>query len=58
MRSAFMALAGYGISVDDGIIGCSVEESIRNLSKISLEGMGLMDSTVVHILQEKCPRRG
>jgi L-cysteine desulfidase len=58
MRSAFMALAGYGISTDDGIIGSSAEESIRNLSKISLEGMGLVDSTVVHILQQKAPRRG
>lgn len=58
MRSAFMALAGYGISTDDGIIGSSAEESIRNLSKISLEGMGLVDSTVVHILQGKAPRRG
>jgi L-cysteine desulfidase len=58
MRSAFMALAGYGISTDDGIIGTSAEESIRNLSKISLEGMGLVDSTVVHILQGKSPRRG
>ncbi len=58
MRSAFMALAGYGISTDDGIIGRSAEESIRNLSKISLEGMGLVDPTVVHILQGKCPRWG
>lgn len=58
MRSAFMALAGYGISTDDGIIGGSAEESIRNLSQISLEGMGLVDSTVVHILQGKSPRRG
>ena len=58
MRSAFMALAGYGISEDDGIIGCSPEESIRNLSKISLEGMGLVDSSVVHILQGKCLRHG
>ena len=58
MRSAFMALAGYGISSDDGIIGNSAEESIRNLSKISLEGMGLVDSAVVHILQGKTPRRG
>jgi L-cysteine desulfidase len=58
MRSAFMALAGYGVSVDDGVIGSSVEESIRNLSKISLEGMGMVDSAVVHILQGKTPRRG
>ena len=58
MRSAFMALAGYGVSVDDGVIGSSVEEWIRNLSKISLEGMGMVDSAVVHILQGKTPRRG
>jgi L-cysteine desulfidase len=58
LRSAFMALAGYGVSIDDGIIGGSAEESIRNLSKISLEGMGLVDSTVVHILQGKTLRRG
>lgn len=58
MRSAFMALAGYGISADDGIVGGSAEESIRNLSRISLEGMGLVDAAVVHILQGKTPRRG
>lgn len=58
MRAAFMALAGFGISMDEGIIGYSAEQSIRNLSRISLEGMGLVDSTVVQILQGKCPRRG
>lgn len=58
IRSAFMALAGYGLSKDDGVLGRSAEESIRNLSKISLEGMQLVDSTVVHILQAKAPRSG
>lgn len=58
IRSAFMALAGYGLSTDDGVLGRSAEESIRNLSKISLEGMQLVDSTVVHILQDKAPRSG
>jgi L-cysteine desulfidase len=58
LRSAFMAIAGYGVSKDDGVIGGSAEESIRNLSKISLEGMGLVDSTVVHILQGKTRRSG
>jgi L-cysteine desulfidase len=58
MRSAFMALAGYGLSDDDGVLGRSAEESIRNLSKISLEGMQLVDSTVVHIIQDKTPRSG
>lgn len=58
MRSAFMALAGYGVSNDDGVLGRTAEESIVNLSKISLEGMQLVDATVVHILQEKAPRSG
>ncbi len=58
IRSALMALAGYGLSKDDGVLGRSAEESIRNLSKISLEGMQLVDSTVVHILQDKATRSG
>ncbi len=58
MRSAFMALAGYGLSVDEGVLGRSAEESIRNLSKVSLEGMGLVDPTVVHIIQNKAGRAG
>lgn len=58
MRSAFMALAGYGLSSEDGVLGHSAEESIRNLSRISLEGMGLVDPTVVRILQAKSPRSG
>jgi len=58
IRSAFMALAGYGLSVKDGILGISAEESIKNLSKISLEGMGLVDPTLVHILQKKITRSG
>ena len=59
IRSAFMALAGYGLSVKDGVLGISAEESIKNLSKISLEGMGLVDPTLlVHILQKKITRSG
>jgi len=58
MRSAFMALAGYGISTEDGVIGRSAEESIRNLSMISLQGMLKVDPAVVHILQNKTPRSG
>ncbi len=43
---------------DDGVLGRTAEESILNLSRISLEGMQLVDSTVVHILQDKTPRSG
>lgn len=58
MRSAFMALAGYGLSKDDGVLGRSAEESIRNLSRISLEGMASVDTTIVDILRDKAPRSG
>jgi len=58
MRSAFMALAGYGLSKEDGVLGGSAEESIRNLSRISLEGMAFVDSTIVDILRDKAPRSG
>ena len=58
IRSAFMALADYGLSPDDGLLGSSPEDSIRNLSRITLEGMFRVDPTVVHILQDKASRRG
>ena len=58
IRSAFMALADYGLSPDDGLLGTSPEDSIRNLSRVSLEGMFRVDPTLVHILQDKAARRG
>ena len=58
MRSAFMALGGYGLSPDDGVLGHSPEESIMNIGKISLEGMFPVDPTLVRILQEKANRSG
>jgi len=58
MRSAFLALAGYGLTDTDGVIGCSPEESIKNLCRVSFEGMGFVDPTIVRILQEKSTRSG
>jgi len=58
MRSAFMALAGYGISAEDGVLGKSPEETIANLSMVSLKGMFGVDPMVVKILQEKSSRSG
>jgi L-cysteine desulfidase len=58
VRSAYMALAGYGLSESDGVLGSSPEESIKNLCRVSFEGMGLVDPTVVHILQDKSVRSG
>jgi L-cysteine desulfidase len=58
MRAAFMALEGYGLSPADGVLGCSPEESIRNIGKVSLDGMLSVDPTVVRILQDKMARSG
>lgn len=53
MRSAFMAVEGFGLSTEDGVLGRSAEESIRNLGRITLEGMLQVDRTVVDILAGK-----
>ena len=53
MRSAFMAIEGFGLSTDDGVLGRSAEDSIRNLGRITLEGMLQVDRTVVDILAHK-----
>ncbi len=43
---------------DDGLLGHSAEESIRNLGRITIEGMFPVDPTLVTILQEKAARSG
>jgi L-cysteine desulfidase len=58
LRSGFMAVAGYGLSDDEGILGISPEDSIKNLSRIALEGMFKVDPTVIHILQDKAASHG
>ncbi len=58
MRAAFMAVGDFGLSDDDGVIGHSAEESIRNLGRIGLEGMLQVDPTVVDILTNKAAARG
>jgi len=58
IRSALMALKGYGLTVDDGLVGKTVEDSLRNLGRITLEGMFQVDPTILHILQDKAAARG
>jgi L-cysteine desulfidase len=58
IRSGFMAIGGYGLSDDDGIIGTSPETSIENLGRIALEGMLRIDPAVIHILQAKMGSHG
>jgi len=58
MRSAIIACLGYGFSTDEGVLGRTPEESIRNLSRVSFEGMFRVDPTIIQILQEKVSRSG
>jgi L-cysteine desulfidase len=53
IRSGLMALDDYGLTVDDGLVGQTAEESIHNLGRITLEGMFQVDPTILKILQEK-----
>lgn len=58
IRSALMALKGYGLSADNGLIGQTVEESLRNLGRITLEGMFHVDPTILNILQDRSSASG
>jgi L-cysteine desulfidase len=58
MRSALMALGGFGLDTDEGVVGRTVEDSIRNLGRVTLEGMFGVDPTVIDILHEKAVGRG
>ena len=55
IRSGLMALGDYGLTVDDGLVGQTPEESIRNLGRVTLEGMFEVDPTLLKIIQEKGP---
>ena len=57
IRSALMALKGYGPGVDDGLVGKTVEDSLRNLGQITFEGMFRVDSTMLSIIKEKVAPR-
>ncbi|MBT3278836.1 MAG: serine dehydratase subunit alpha family protein [Phycisphaerales bacterium] len=53
IRSALMAIDGFGLGENEGLVGKTVEQSIQNLSRVSLEGMFGVDPTVLAILEEK-----
>jgi L-cysteine desulfidase len=58
IRSALMALKGYGLSADNGLIGQTAEESLGNLGRITLEGMFHVDPTILNILQDRSSASG
>jgi L-cysteine desulfidase len=40
------------------VVGQTAEESIRNLARVTLEGMFPVDPTVLKIIQERASRSG
>ena len=58
LRSALMALKDYGLGAEEGVLGKTMEDSIRNLGRITLEGMFQVDPTVLDILRGKAKGPG
>lgn len=53
IRAAYMALNGHGITDEEGFIGKTAEQTIRNLNRITERGMSLVDATMLDIMMEK-----
>ncbi len=53
IRSAYMALANYGISHLEGFVGKTAEETIYNLSKISFLSMSKVNEIILGIMLDK-----
>ena len=58
IRSAMMALDGYSLGTEEGVVGLTLESTIANLSKIALEGMFQVDPMLLDILEEKAATHG
>ena len=58
VRSALMAIDGYALDPEEGVIGLTLESTIANLGKLALEGMVAVDPTVLEILEQKAGNFG
>ena len=53
VQAALFALQGVKVSLDDGIIGATLEKTTENLGALSNQGMVETDRTILRILMEK-----
>ena len=53
LTAAFMAYDSFGLTFENGILGTDVDKSIKNLGRITYEGMSEVDPTVIKIIDEK-----
>lgn len=56
IRAAYMALKCHGITEEEGFVGRSAEETIKNISRIGEIGMSLVDETMLEIMGDKRSR--
>ena len=55
IRAAWMASNGEGITDEEGFVGHSAEQTIKNISRISSLGMDKVDRIILDIMSEKRP---
>ncbi|MBI5745357.1 MAG: serine dehydratase subunit alpha family protein [Elusimicrobia bacterium] len=55
IRAAWMASNGEGITDEEGFVGHSAEQTIKNISRISSLGMDKVDRIILDIMAEKRP---
>lgn len=53
IKAALLAMNGIRVPSDNGIVGDSMDESIRNLGRISLETLYQTDTSVLGVMVEK-----
>jgi L-cysteine desulfidase len=58
VQSALFALHGLDVKATDGIIASSPEQTMKNVSQLSTEGMIETDRTILQIMLNKQLRRG
>jgi len=52
-RAASLAMSGVGIPPEDGIVGKTGPESLKNLGRIATSGMKSTDAEILKIMQDK-----
>lgn len=53
LKSALLAMDNIVIPYDNGIVGVTVEDTIKNLGRISSDGMNITDKVILDIMVEK-----
>lgn len=53
LKSALLAIDNCVIPYDNGIVGVTIEDTIRNLGRVSTDGMNTTDKVILDIMVEK-----